>query len=330
MTMRKLVITLKTLGTLALALCGLFTGPLAMAQGWPAKPVKLYTAFAAGSASDIIARMLAQELQTEYGQPFVVDNKPGASGVIAADLLTKSTPDGYTLMLTTNTVNSANPHLFKKLSYDPVKDFTPIARVASATFILAVAADSPIKQASDMATYAKANPGKINFAYGNSTGQIAGAAFNNLAGLNGTAIPYKSTPQALAALVGGEVTFLFVDLASSNTLLKAGRLRALAVTTETKSSLAPDIPALASAANLPGFDLAAWVGIVGPATMTADITSKLSTSINRILARKDIVDRLNALGTDVTPGTSAELSVYMGQQLNAWRDKIKAAGMQPE
>jgi tripartite-type tricarboxylate transporter receptor subunit TctC len=163
--------------------------PLALAQAWPSKPVKMYTAFAAGSASDIIARMLSQELQTEYGQPFVVENKPGASDVIAAELLTKSAPDGYSLMQTTNTVNSANPHLFKKLSYDPIKDFTPIARVASATFILAVPADSPVKQASDMVAYAKANPGKINFAYGNSTGQIAGAAFNHLAGLNGTAIP---------------------------------------------------------------------------------------------------------------------------------------------
>jgi tripartite-type tricarboxylate transporter receptor subunit TctC len=130
--------------------------------------------------------------------------------------------------------------------------------------------------------------------------------------------------------VGGEVTFLFVDLASSNALLKAGRLRALAVTTESKSTLAPDVPALATAANLPGFELAAWVGIVGPAAMPADITAKLSTAINRILVRKDIVERLNAPGTDVTPGTSAELAVYMGQQLTAWRDKIKAAGVQAE
>ncbi len=301
-----------------------------VAPAWPAKPVKIVTAFAAGSASDIIARMLAQELQTEYGQAFVVDNKPGASGIIAAEFVTKSAPDGYTLMLTTNTVNSANPHLFKKLSYDPIKDFTPIARVASATFILAVVAENPAKSVSDLVAFAKANAGKVNFAYGNSTGQIAGAAFSNLAGLNATAIPYKSTPQALAGLVGGEVTFLFVDLASSQALLKAGRLRALAVTTEARSALAPDVPPLAGSANLAGFDLAAWVGIVGPAAIPADITAKLSASINRILARKEVADRLTALGTDVSPGTSAELQLYMGQQLLAWRDKIKAAGIQAE
>lgn len=308
----------------------LVAGNLALAQAWPAKPVKIVTAFAAGSASDIIARMLAQELQAEYNQPFVVDNKPGASGFIAAEFLTKSAPDGYTLMLTTNTVNSANPHLFKKLPYDPIKDFTPIARICNATFVLAVAAENPAKSVAELISAARANLGKTNFAYGNSTGQIAGAAFNNLVGLGATAVPYKSTPQALTALVAGEVTFLFVDLASSQALLKGGRIRALAVTTEARSSLAPDVPPLATSANLPGFDLAAWVGIVGPAAMPADIVNRLSASINRILARKEVTERLTALGTDVSPGTSVELQAYMAQQLVSWRDKIKAAGIQPE
>ena len=312
------------------ALAGVLAAPQAWAQAWPAKPVKIITAFAAGSASDIIARLMAQELQAEYGQTFVVDNKPGASGFIAAEFLTKSAPDGYTLMLTTNTVNSANPHLFKKLPYDPIKDFTPIARICNATFLLAVAAEHPAKSVADLVAAAKANPGKANFAYGNSTGQIAGAAFNNLAGLGATAVPYKSTPQALTGLVGGEVMFLFVDFASSQALLKGGRIRALAVTTESRSSLAPDIPSLASSANLPGFDLAAWVGIVGPAGMPADVVGKLSTSITRIVARKEITERLTSLGTDVSPGNSAELQAYMGQQLISWRDKIKAAGIQPE
>ena len=303
---------------------------LAQAQAWPAKPVKIITAFAAGSASDIIARLLAQELQGEYNQTFLVENKPGASGFIAAEFLTKSAPDGYTLMLTTNTVNSANPHLFKKLPYDPIKDFTPIARVANANFILAVAAENPARSVAELVANAKANPGKANFAYGNSTGQIAGAAFNNLAGLGATAVPYKSTPQALTGLIGGEVSFLFVDLASSQALLKAGRIRPLAVTTEARSALAPDVPPLAASANLAGFDLAAWVGIVGPAGMPADVTSKLSTSINRIVNRKEVTERLISLGTDVSPGTAAELQAYMGQQYIAWRDKIKAAGIQPE
>ncbi len=330
MTTHSVAMWMKRVLAACIVLAAALASPVVMAQAWPAKPVKIVTAFAAGSASDIIARLLAQELQTEYGQAFVVDNKPGASGVIAAEFVTKSPPDGYTLMLTTNTVNSANPHLFKKLSYDPIKDFTPIARVASATFILAVANDHPAKSVAELVAFAKANSGKVNFAYGNSTGQIAGAAFNSLAGLNATAVPYKSTPQALTGLVGGEVTFLFVDFSSSQSLVKAGRLRALAVTTEARSSLAPEIPPLAASANLAGFDLAAWVGIVGPAAMPVDVTQKLSNSINRILVRKDVHERLTSMGADVSPGTAAELQAYMALQLNSWRDKIKAAGIQPE
>lgn len=319
----------KSWRTLALSFAVLITGP-AFSQAWPSKPVKIVTAFGAGSASDIVARLLAQELQSEYGQAFVVENKPGASGFIAAEFVAKAPADGYTLLLSTNTINSGNPHLFKKLPYDPLKDFTPIARVCNFLFILAVSADQPIKSVAELRSFAKANTNKISFAYGNSTGQIAGAAFNTLAGLEALAVPYKSTPQALTALVGGEVTFLFVDLASSQALLKAGRLRALAITTEAKSKLAPELPTLAASASLPGFDLAAWVGILGPAALPADITAKLSASINRIVTRKEVSDRLTSMGADVSPGTAAELGLYMSQQFVAWRDKIKAAGIQPE
>jgi len=319
----------KSWRALALSFAVLLAGP-AFSQAWPSKPVKIVTAFGAGSASDIVARLLAQELQSEYGQAFVVENKPGASGFIAAEFVAKAPADGYTLLLSTNTINSGNPHLFKKLPYDPLKDFTPIARVCNFLFILAVSADQPFKSVAELRSFAKANTNKISFAYGNSTGQIAGAAFNNLAGLEALAVPYKSTPQALTALVGGEVTFLFVDLASSQALLKAGRLRALAITTEAKSKLAPELPTLAASASLPGFDLAAWVGILGPAGLPADITAKLSASINRIVTRKEVSDRLTSMGADVSPGTVAELGLYMNQQFVAWRDKIKAAGIQPE
>lgn len=301
-----------------------------LAQTWPSKPIRIVTAFAAGSASDIVARLYAQELQTEYGQPFVVENKPGASGFIAAEYVARAPADGYTVLLSTNTIHSGNPHLFKKLPYDPLKDFTPIARICNFLFILAVAADQPVKSVAELISYAKVNPSKVSFGYGNSTGQIAGAAFNNLAGLNGIAVPYKSTPQALTALVSGEVTYLFVDLASSQALLKGGRLRALAVTTEARSKLAPELPTIASSAQLPGFNLAAWVGILGPAGLPSDITNKLSASINRITARKEVSDKLTSMGADISPGTSAELGVYMNEQFVAWRDKVKAAGIQPE
>jgi tripartite-type tricarboxylate transporter receptor subunit TctC len=314
----------------ALLAAALAAATPAYAAPWPERPVKIITAFAAGSASDIVARLLAQHLQAEFGQPFVVDNKPGASGIIAAEFVAKAPPDGYTLLLTTNTVNSGNPHLFKKLPYDALKDFTPIARVCNFLFVLAVPGDSPFKTVADLKAFATANPGKLTYGYGNSTGQIAGAAFSTLAGLHATAVPYKSTPQALTAVGGGEVNFLFVDLASSHALIKSGRVRALAVTTPQRSPLAPELPPLGTSANLPGFDLAAWVGVIGPAGMPVDVTQRLSTSINALLKRKDVSERLTGLGADVFPGTASELQAYMVEQYNSWRDKVKAAGIQPE
>lgn len=164
------------------------------------------------------------------------------------------------------------------MPYDPINGFTPIAPICNFLFIHAVPADQPIRSFADLRAYAKAQPEKVSFAYGDSTGQIAGAALSNLAGLNALVVPYKSKPQALTALVSDEVTYLFVDFASSQPLMRAGRLRGLAVTTETKSQLAPDLPPLAASASLPGFDLAAWVWVQGPAAMPTDITAKLSAS----------------------------------------------------
>ena len=325
---KHVVTTLKTLvlaGALALA-----SASGAFADEWPARPVRIITAFGAGSASDIVARLIASELQSAFHQPFVVENKPGASGMLAAEAVAKSPADGYTLFLSTNTAHSANPYLFKKLPYDPIADFTPIARVCYFPFVLAVSASQPVASVEQLLALARASPGKASYAYGNSTGQIAGAAFVALTRIDATAVAYKSTPQVLSDLIGGQVTFTFVDLASSQAHLKAGRLRLLAVTSEQKSPQAPDLPTLASAANLPGFDLSAWVGVLGPAGLPADITARLSEQINRMLARKDSADKLTALGADVAPGTAAEFDRYMRSQLQVWGRKVKDAGIMPE
>ena len=303
---------------------------VALAQSWPAQPVKIIIGFGPGSASDILARLIADELRSTFNQPFIVDNKPGASAQIAAEAVARAAPDGYTLFLTTNTSHSANPYLFKRLPYDPIKDFTPIARVCYFPFVLAVDAKLPIHSVPELLSYAKSNAGKVSYAYGNSTGQVAGAALNHLAHLGATAIPYKSTPQALGDVIGGQVAFMFVDLASSQPHLKSGRLRALAVSTEQPSALAPDLPTVAKTADLPGFDLAAWVAMFGPAGMPADIVSRLSVEINRILGKKEIRDRLLSLGAEVAPSSAAELEAYVKQQLEVWGKKVKDAGIQPE
>jgi tripartite-type tricarboxylate transporter receptor subunit TctC len=248
----------------------------AVAQSWPNKPVRIVTAFGPGSASDIVARLLAEELQATFNQPFVVENKPGASGILAADMVAKSPPDGYTLFLSTNTAHSVNPHLFKKLPYEPIAGYTPIARVCYFPFVLAVNAALPVSSVEQLMAYARNPQNKATYAYGNSTGQIAGAAFTALAKLDAAAVPYRSTPQALTDLVGGQVSFLFVDLASSQPHLRAGRLRLLAVTSAQKSPQAPDLPPLAMAAKLPGYDLVAWVGMLAPAGLPPEISKRVS------------------------------------------------------
>ena len=297
---------------------------------WPAKPLRIVTAFGAGSASDIVARLLAEDLQAALHQPVLVENKPGASGMLAADLVAKAPADGYTLFLSTNTAHSVNPHLFKKLSYDPIADFTPIARICFFPFVLAVPAASPAQSVAQLVALGRAPGGKLSYAFGNSTGQIAGAAFSALTHLDVAAVPYKSTPQALTDLVGGQVSFLFVDLASSQAQVKAGRVRLLAVTAAQRSPQMPDLPTLAVAAALPGFDLSAWVGVLGPPGLPADITQRVSEQIQRWLARKDIADRLVAMGADVAPSGAAELDRYMREQLQVWGRKVRDAGIVPE
>ena len=302
----------------------------AIAQTWPAKPVRIVTAFGTGSASDLVARLLAEELQAVYRQPFVVENRPGASGILAAEAVARAPADGYTLFLSTNTAHSANPHLFKKLPYDPIASFTPIARVCYFPFVLAVNAGLPVKSVGELVALGRASNARVSYAYGNSTGQIAGAAFASLTRMQAVAVPYKSTPQALTDLVGGQVDFMFVDLASSQSYLRAGRLRLLAITSAQRSPQMPELPTLAAAACLPDFDLSAWVGILAPANLPPDMTAGLSMEINRALARKKVVDRLTALGADVAPAPAQELDRYMREQLEAWGRKVRDAGITPD
>ena len=321
-------LSIQSLGA-SLALALVCTGG-AIAQTWPAKPVRIVTAFGTGSASDLVARLLAEELQGAYRQPFVVENRPGASGILAAEAVARAPADGYTLFLSTNTAHSANPHLFKKLPYDPIASFTPIARVCYFPFVLAVNASLPVKSVGELVALGRASNARVSYAYGNSTGQIAGAAFASLTRMQAVAVPYKSTPQALTDLVGGQVDFMFVDLASSQAYLRAGRLRLLAITSAQRSPQMPELPTLAAAASLPDFDLSAWVGILAPANLPRDLTAGLSMEINRALARKEVVDRLTALGADVAPAPAQELDRYMREQLEAWGRKVRDAGITPE
>ena len=231
------------------------------AQTYPAKPVRVVMPFGPGSASDVIARVVAEELRVSLGQPFVIDYRPGASAQIAAEIAARAAPDGYTLMIGTNTTHSANPHLFRKLNYDPLKDFAPVSSLISFTSLLVIEPRVPAKTVAELMAYTRANPDKASYAYGNTLSRLAAAWLFRMAGQNGLGVPYKSQPPAVADVAGGAATLTFVDVATGQGLMNAGKLRAIAVARGKRSPLLPDLPAIAETPGFAGFDINSWVAL---------------------------------------------------------------------
>jgi tripartite-type tricarboxylate transporter receptor subunit TctC len=292
--------------------------------------VRIIIGFGPGSGTDILARMIAEELRGVLGQPFIVDNRPGASAQIAASAVARAEPDGYTLFLTSNSSHSVNPHVFKKLPYDPIADFTPIGGIAYFPFILAVNAELPIHDTKEFVSYARAHRGSFNYAYGTPTVQIPAEALNKLLDLQAIGVGYKSSPAALNDVIGGQAQFLVVDLASAKPQLQAGRLRALAVTTSKRTGLAPELPTIEETMGLKDFDLAAWTGLFGPAHLPKEIVDKLSGALMTVLAKPELRDRLTTVGAELTPSDPATFDALVKRQLGVWGKKVKDAGIEPE
>jgi tripartite-type tricarboxylate transporter receptor subunit TctC len=306
----------------------LVLGGTAAAQNFPDKPIRVLVPFAAGSGTDILARVVTEELRASMGASFVIDNRAGASGQIAAELAAKANPDGYTLFLSTNTPHSANPFLFKKISYDPIKDFDAVARMIYYVFILVVNPNSNIKTVPDLIAYTKANPGKTSYAFGNSSGQVNGAYLVSAAKLDSLPVPYKSTPPAMTDLIAGQVQWMFVDAASSQGHVKTGRLRAIAVMSDKRSDIFPDLPGVGE--TVPGFDTVPWAGMFVPAHTPKAVINKLNAEIVKAINKPAINQKLTDLGLAPGPSTPAELDKFVKDQLQAWGKKIKDAGIQPE
>lgn len=302
--------------------------PPAPAQSYPSKPIKLIVPFAPGSATDSAARIVAQALGDRLKQSVVVDSRPGASGIIAAEFVAKSAPDGYTLFMTTNTTHSANPSMFKKLPYDPLKDFAPIILVGELPFVLVVNNDLPVKTVNELIAYAKANPGKLSFPYASSTSQVSAETFRVMTHIEAVAIPYKSSPQATTDLMAGRTQFFMTDLATSLPHIRSGKIRAIAVTPR-RTGLLPGIPAMDE--SLPGFDLISWNGILAPAGTPVAVVATLNSELKTALAQPDTRARLEALGFEVT-GTSspAQFADFLQREISKWAKWVKDAGIQPE
>ncbi|HXU43259.1 MAG TPA: tripartite tricarboxylate transporter substrate binding protein [Burkholderiales bacterium] len=300
----------------------------AHAQTWPSKPVKLVVPFPAGSATDQIARVVGQQLQENLGQPFVVENKPGAQGAIAAAEVARAAPDGYTLMVGTNTPLAANPSLFKKLNYDPVKDFAPIARLGTISFMIMVRPDFPAKNLKDFLNYSKNNPGKLSAGYGSAGSQVSQAMLRSMGKLDFIDVPYKGLPQAITDVLGGQISFTFADLANALAQIKGGKLRGIAVTSAKRSPLAPDVPAIAE--ELPGYELIAWFALVAPAGTPAAVIARSHDVTAKSLAKPEVKARFDALGTDVAPMNPEQLGGFIRSEIAKFARLAREAGIQPE
>ena len=298
------------------------------AQSYPSKPVKLVVPFPAGSATDQVARLVGAELQAALGQPFIVENKAGAQGAIAAAEVAKAAPDGYTLMLTTNTPQAANVSLFKSLPYDPVKDFTPITRYGTTSFMLMVRQDFPAKSLKEFIANAKAQPGKLSAGYGSAGSQVSVAMLKALGKLDIVEVPYKGIPQTVTDTMGGSLQLTFVDMANALAQSKGGKLRGLGVTSAKRSVLAADLPAIAE--ELKDYEIIAWFALVAPAKLPDALVQRLHEANMKMLAKPESKERFAVIGTDISPMNPAELGRFIQAEVANWARLVKLAGIQPE
>ena len=314
--------------TFALAL--LLSAPTVevQAQAYPSKPVKLVIAFAAGSATDGAGRILAQELSQRLGQNVIVENRAGANGQIAAVFVARSAADGYTLFMTTNSTHGANPHLYKKLAYDPIKDFEPIARIGTLPFMLVINPELPANNTTEFVAYAKAHPGALSYGTASTASLVGAETINHLAGLDLVRVGYSSSPQAILDLVAGRLQVMVADFTTAMPHVKAGKLRVLAVTTAKHTTLLPEVPPIAE--TLAGFDLTSWNGIFAPAGTPKGIIARLEREILDILSRAEIRKKFASIGFEIDPMNTSEFRRYVREQIAYWGKLVRDAGIPPE
>jgi tripartite-type tricarboxylate transporter receptor subunit TctC len=321
----------RTLAALALAmLASLALAMLASgahAQAWPAKPIKWVVPFAPGGTTDILARTIGDKLAIALGQPVIIENKPGAGGGVGADYTAKAPADGYTIMGGTISTHAINASLYKSLPYDPVKDFAPITLIARVPNMLVVNPDVPAKNVAELIALMKANPVKYTFASsGNGTSQhLSGELFKTMAGVEMQHIPYKGSPPALQDVVGGQVTMTFDNITTAWPLAKGGKLRALAVTTAKRSSVAPEVPTLAES-GLAGYEVGSWQGVFAPAGTPPEIVKRLNAEIVKIIRMPDVNEKLTALGAEPVGNTPEEFGALVRAEVGKWADVVKKSG----
>jgi tripartite-type tricarboxylate transporter receptor subunit TctC len=307
--------------------CGAMAAPVALAQNYPSKPIHFVVPFPPGGPLDIVARALAQKMGEDWGASVIVENRPGAGGSLGAEWVAKAPGDGYTLLMGAVSTHAINVSLYAKLAYDPVRDFAPVTQLADVPNVLVVNSAIPANSVKELIALAKKTPGTLNFASGSngSTGHLAGELFKAMAKIDVQHIPYKGAAPAITALMAGEVSFMFDNLASATPLIRAGKLKALAVTTAKRTPFFPALPTMAEA-GLPGFDMSTWFGVFAPAGTPPAVIAKLNAELVHILKTLDMNERLANLGAEPVGNTPEQFSAYIRREIPKYAKVIHDSG----
>ena len=302
--------------------------PFAFAQTYPTRTIKFLVPFPAGSATDVVARVLAEAMGKELNQSIVVDNKAGAQGTIGAAEVKNAAADGYTILVTTSTTQAAVMSLLKKVPYDPIKDFTPIGKIATTPFVLIVNEKVPATDLRSFIAYVKANPGKVRFGQGSSGSYVSGSLFASMIGGDMQMIPYKGIPPAITDMLGGNIEVVFSDLGNAQAQLKGTKIKAFGVTSTQRSSALPDLPAITE--QVPGYELVPWFALMAPANLPKDIASKLTMTLQKVLVLPEVKQKLVAGGFDIDSTDAAGLAKLIDSEIKRWGQLTKAAKIEAE
>ncbi|HUR89910.1 MAG TPA: tripartite tricarboxylate transporter substrate binding protein [Ramlibacter sp.] len=303
--------------------------PLAAFAEYPEKPITFIVPFAAGSATDQLARALGQAVTAETKQSVIVDNKPGANAFIGAQAAAKAPKDGYSIFITTNTTHAANEHLYKKLPYDPVKDFEPVALLSKGAQILVVTHTLPVNNVQDLIKLAKAKPGKLSFGYGSSSSRIAGELFKQMTGTYIVSIPYRSNPPAVTDLIGGQIDMMITDMATGLPQVKGGKVKALGVSTTKRTPLAPDLPTI-SEAGVKGYEMTFWFAAYVPAGTPAAVVTKLNDILSKANHSASVTSFYAQNGFETLKGSPEDLRKFQSAESEKWHKIITSAGIEKE
>jgi tripartite-type tricarboxylate transporter receptor subunit TctC len=315
------------LGAMALVFV-LAGGPVA-AQSWPSRPVSVVVGFPAGAGIDSFARLLADGLRERTGQPFIVENRPGAAGNLAAQAVARAAPDGYTVLYTPNSTHAANIHLYKNLGFDPIKDFTPVTTFVENGWFLVANAAIPVNSVAELTAYLKARPGTLAYGTSGASGTIAAELYRSMANFDAVNVPYKGVPPAVNDLLGGRLVFMFADISMGMSLSKSGKVKGLAVTTPRRIDLAPDVPTMAES-GLPGYELVSWQAVFLPANAPKEIVQRLAELSNAVATSDKAREFLRRMAVNPRPGSPQVLARLVESETLKWGELIRAAGMKPE